>query len=230
MKLCRFFKRQIALAAALFLLVPAAFASGYTAETIDSVAVYTEPGRILEWLPAGIRVTVDATSNGWAKVSYAGVAGFMEQSKLTYPHPLAGFASIDTDIYAAPNEFSSHIVIPRGFPLTILGEIGQFYLVENAYGQRGYAIRTALSPTAPGGVNPFSVYDPRWEQASCMLLLPAWTTLYESLQPGAHSMQIPQAMPCHVLGRSGNYYFVTNVDRSAAAWIHLADLLPMMLV
>lgn len=138
---------------------------------------------------------------------------------------LIGFTTEETIIYAQPTEFSSQIRVGRGFPVFVTGEVGQFYIVENAVGATGYALKRALSPTLPAGANPFTGgYDPGWDRTPCLILLPAGLDIYAHPYFFAPSMDLPAQTVCRILGINGGYYLVQNTNNGAMAYFHPSSL------
>lgn len=149
---------------------------------------------------------------------------------ILYPTKLVGFASENTTIFSAPTEFSDRIAVGRGFPLYVTGSAGQFYIVENAAGVQGYALKRAVSPNLPTGANPFTGgYDPGWGKIACMILLPQHMTIRAQPSPSAAAMRLDAATPCWILQRTANngsvWYAVQNAANGAVAYFSPSDLL-----
>lgn len=142
-----------------------------------------------------------------------------------YPQKMIGFATENTRIYAKPSELSASINVGRGFPVFVKGSAGPFYVVENAAGVTGYAMKAHLSPTLPSGADPFTGgYDPGWERTSCLLMLPEGVLLRSDPSMLASAMRLNANTPAEVLGRSGDFYLVRNVENDALAFLYARDL------
>lgn len=156
------------------------------------------------------------------------------QSLMLYPNRMIGYAAEDTAVYSAPTEFSARISVGRGFPVFVVGSAGQFYIVENAAGERGYALKRALVPTLPSGANPFSGgYDPGWNEVDCQILLPRGMTIRATPYANAATMTLAADTPCWIVpifyatahsGQPTDFYAVRNADNGAMAYFFAADL------
>ena len=151
-------------------------------------------------------------------------------SLIRFPTKLVGFTSENTTIFSAPTEFSARIAVGCGFPLYVTGSAGQFYIVENAAGVQGYALKRAVSPNLTKDANPFTGgYDPGWGKTACMILLPQHMTVRAQPRPSAAAMSLDAATPCWILQRTANngsvWYAVQNAANGAIAYFSPSDLL-----
>lgn len=178
------------------------------------------------YVPGGTALTVEETRDGWARVRHGSNVGFMRVSALDIEVKLIGFTSRSTHVYSAPTEFApNNISVGAGFPVYVVGSAGSFYEVENASGNTGFVRMDALSPTLPTGGNPFfGGYDPKWEDETCMLMLPDGLRLFAQPNSQAATTWLTADTPCYVLDRSGDYYQVSNADRSAVAYFRASEL------
>ena len=178
------------------------------------------------YVPGGTALTVEETRDGWARVRHGNNVGFMRVSALDIEVKLIGFTSRSTHVYSAPTEFApNNISVGAGFPVYVVGSAGSFYEVENASGNTGFVRMDALSPTLPTGGNPFfGGYDPKWEDETCMLMLPDGLRLFAQPNSRAATTWLTADTPCYVLDRSGDYYQVSNADRSAVAYFRASEL------
>lgn len=141
-----------------------------------------------------------------------------------------GFVSIDTYVYETPSEFSRSISLPKGFPVYVVGETNDFFIVRNHNGTKGYILRHELTPLMPSGAEPFyKSYDPKWEVPrlgrNCLLMLPEGMRIHKRPDANSAYVDLPENTPCRIVGKSGNYYLITNMACSITAYFHPASLI-----
>lgn len=141
-----------------------------------------------------------------------------------YPTGRIGFITGDAFVYRRPTEFADKISIDAGMPVMVVGVAGQFFCVENADGDGAYIPMNNISPLMPANTDPFDSYDPKWEREECMLMLPRYMTLYQYARDDARCINLPEQMPCYVVGKYNGFYRVCNMDRSIYAYILPVDL------
>lgn len=148
----------------------------------------------------------------------------------TYSDIYVGFVSIDTYVYETPSEFSRSISLPKGFPVYVVGETNDFFIVRNHNGTKGYILRHELTPIMPSGADPFyKTYDPKWEVPrlgkNCLLMLPEGMRIHSRPDANSAYLDLEEDTPCRIIGKSGNYYLITNMACSVTAWFHPASLI-----
>lgn len=142
-----------------------------------------------------------------------------------YSEIYVGFVKTDAYVYENPSEFSRTIALKKGFPVYVVGEYNDFYIVRNHNGAMGYMLRHEVTPVMPSGAEPFyKTYNPKWEVQrlgkNCLLMLPEGMRIHSKPDANSTYMNLTEDTPCRVIGKSGSYYLIVNMDRSAVAYFH----------
>lgn len=162
--------------------------------TTGNLNLRTGPGTsysIIRVIPSGAEVSVLSTSNGWARLTYAGSTGYASLSYLKLKTPLP---DTSTDIRITTEElnlrsgpgttYSIIAVMPAGAKVTVLSVSGNWakvtYAGKTGYAHVGYLVKEgtyAASKVITKGVTASSVkqialtFDAGWEYATTIPLL-----------------------------------------------------------
>ena len=201
--------------------VPSAFASVAAKVKTSSARVYKTASTKAQSLkvPKNLSVSITAISGSWAKVSYKGNTAYMPLSWLTPASKTTGYATGTTTVYN--NSMKKMGTISRGTSVSVLGTIGNYYLVMNGSGTLGYIKSGQLSKTKPAvsAPKPSSFGSKQTANISKVdkALLTAETLLGRPYRSGSNP---PSSFDCssfvwYCMGKAGYSVYKTSATQAA---------------
>ena len=132
----------------LLLLTFGSLAYGVDVKTNTSTKLYSAPSTSSASVkvPKGTSMSMSEVSNGWAKVSFKGVTGYVPVKKLNSKSRTAAYVSKNTYIYAGASTSSNKKKVKVNSKVYVVGVSGDFCRVENKSGSAtGYILSNCLS-------------------------------------------------------------------------------------